>query len=125
MKKGFTLVELLAVIAILGLLGLIAVPVVTNTIKKSRTDLYNVQISNIKDAAKVWASDNIASLPEETNESTIVTLGTLKNNGLVESDIKDPRDKTLFSDTDTCVVITKTSTGYNYVVSFDDDCTNE
>ena len=38
MKKGFTLVELLAVIVILAILALIAVPIVTNIIDKAEKD---------------------------------------------------------------------------------------
>ena len=38
MKKGFTLVELLAVIVILGVLALITVPIVTNIINKAEED---------------------------------------------------------------------------------------
>lgn len=40
MKKGFTLVELLAVITILGLLALIIVPKVQKTIKDSKKNIY-------------------------------------------------------------------------------------
>ena len=35
-KKGFTLVELIAVIVILGLIGIIIVPTVNDTIQKQR-----------------------------------------------------------------------------------------
>ena len=117
MKKGFTLIELLAVIVILGLLSLIAVPTVTNSIKKYRTNLYEVQISNIKDAARVWGSDNIASLPSNVGGTLVLKLGDLKSAGLIDDDIKDPRTKVLFDDDNTYVTITKTSSGYTYVVT--------
>lgn len=117
MKKGFTLVELLAVIVILGLLSLIAVPAVTNSIRKYRKDLYDTQISNIQDSARIWASDNITELKEEVGQSTVVTLKTLKEAGLVDDDIKDPRNKKKFDDDNTYVTIEKTSKGYKYTVT--------
>lgn len=122
MKKGFTLVELLAVIGILGLIGLITIPVVTNTLNKSKKDLYEAQLSSIKDAAKVWGVDNLDSMPEKENDSIVVTLGMLKDAGLVDEDLKDPRTKEVFDDDNTCVVVTMTSKGYKYDVSFDNDC---
>ena len=53
-KKGFTLVELLAVITLLGLLGLIVVPIVTNTIENQRikTDLQLTKL--FEKSAKVY-----------------------------------------------------------------------
>ena len=47
-RKGFTLIEVLAVIALIALLGLIAVPGVLRTIKGSRESTYNMMVSNIK-----------------------------------------------------------------------------
>ena len=35
-KRGFTLVELIAVIALLGIIGLIAIPVVEGIVKRSK-----------------------------------------------------------------------------------------
>ena len=63
-KKGFTLVELLAVIMILGLVGLIAIPTVTKVIKNSKQKLYDSQITMIEQSGKKWGIDNINRLSE-------------------------------------------------------------
>ena len=47
-KKGFTLVELLAVIVILALLAIVSSTVVFKLIDDSRKDLYNDQIELIE-----------------------------------------------------------------------------
>ena len=52
MKKGFTLVEMLAVITLLGLLALVIIPASEAIIKNSKNDSYNIQIQNIKNAMK-------------------------------------------------------------------------
>ena len=51
-KKGFTLVELLAVIIILSLLALLASTSVSKIVKDSKSDLYDTQINLIKSAYK-------------------------------------------------------------------------
>ena len=43
-KKGFTLVELLAVITVIAIIGLISVPVVEGIVKRSRQKAYDRQI---------------------------------------------------------------------------------
>ena len=52
-KNGFTLIELLAVIALLGILVTIAGFSVTSILKKSKSDINDVQGSRIIDAAKL------------------------------------------------------------------------
>lgn len=84
MKKGFTLIELLAVIAVLGILGLIIIPNVTGTLKKQKKNMYDVQIKNIEEAAKGWASKNVFSL----GDTTTIHLKDLV--GFIDTDINNP-----------------------------------
>lgn len=50
MKKGFTLVELLAVITILGLIVLITAPIVRNTVETQRYKQFQVTIEGMMNA---------------------------------------------------------------------------
>ena len=54
MKKGFTLVEVLAVIVILGLLVAIISPVVNNLLGDSEDALYDKQINNLKKSNEIY-----------------------------------------------------------------------
>ena len=115
-KNGFTLIEILAVIIILGVVGLIVMPVVTSSLKESKDELYNVQISNIKEAAKTWAADNIYTLPTEINKSVIVTLGTLQTEGYIDAGIKNPKTNEEFNVEETCVKVLYNGKKYTYSV---------
>ena len=53
MKKGITLVELLAVIIILGIVTSIAVPIVLNVISVSRMNAYVKNVEMVRKAASV------------------------------------------------------------------------
>ena len=92
MKRGFTLIELLAVITILSIIILIASVSLSNVLKDSKEDLSNSQITAIKEAAKSWSSDNMDILPTGNNCS-FLTLKDLKEVGLLDEKIIDPKDK--------------------------------
>ena len=62
-KKGFTLIELMAVITILVVLSLIIVPIVDKNVKRSKEDMYKIQIENIRMAGQGYFSDHISSKP--------------------------------------------------------------
>lgn len=73
-KKGFTLIEILAVITILGLLGLVTIPYISSSIEKSKKKAYRETINSIIESTKIYRANN--DYDAITNELIDVT-GTL------------------------------------------------
>jgi prepilin-type N-terminal cleavage/methylation domain-containing protein len=74
MKKGFTLVELLAVIIILGLLSTILVTNIMKSYDESKEQAYNLLISDIENATKDYLdthNDILSSLTPSSPSKTI------------------------------------------------------
>lgn len=101
-KKGFTLVELLAVIIILGVLLMIAVPAVQNVIKKAKNNATQKQAELFIDAAK-----KMAIIDEATSDMLIYKLSDL------DSDV----DKNRFTG---MVVALKENGSYKYYIYLND-----
>ena len=117
-KKGFTLVELMAIIIVLGIISLIVIPTVNDTLTKQKEKLYEKQVDTIEKAAESWASANTDKLPEE-DESICVELSELISSGFIQNgDIKDPRSNELM---DGCVNITYGSSYNQYVYEYVDE----
>ena len=112
-KKGFTLVELLAVIIILSLVLVIAVPSVNKYIKQSKEKAYNTQISTIIEAVQAYASANSGLLPRKEEFVVKITLGQLKSSGLIKKEVKNPNDDKYFDDALT-IEIKKKGETYTY-----------
>ena len=115
MKKGFTLVELIATLIVLAIIGMITFPVVNNSIKNGQEKLYKAQIKEIEEACEKWAYSNIDLLPSN-GETITVTLLELKKAGLLPLDVRDPRDKQLLPN-DMQVVIKSDNNIYSFVVN--------
>ena len=115
MKRGFTLIELMAVIVVLGIISVIVIPAVDRFIRSSQYASYDVQIDYIKDAAKNWAADNYNRIPDNNLESITIYLSQLKTEGYISENITNPLTKTLFSN-DTTIVITKKNDGLSITV---------
>ena len=90
-KKGFTLVELLAVIIILSLLVLITSTSVTKVLKDSKNKLSSAQIGLIESAAKAWSADNLENM-SDTETCQYLTVKDLKLYGLLSDGLKDPKN---------------------------------
>lgn len=123
-KNGFTLVELLAVLAIIAIVGLIIVPTVDRAIKKSRQELYNVQVNNIKSAAKEYMMDNLSKLPDDTNPIVVLTLkdlfdgvSTNDSGGYLERPIENPINRKNFDENQTIITVKKENKSYIYEVT--------
>lgn len=118
-KKGFTLIELLAVIVILGLLGLLAIPAIEKTLKKSKSDLYEIQITNIIDGAKNWIADHPYAIPKNNNDELTISLCELKVGSYVDVKISNPRTNKMF-DCATKIKIRNVNNVYKYDIDFTD-----
>lgn len=57
MKKGFTLVELIAVIAIIGLLSIMIIPNIIDLFNKSNNDSMKIVENEVLDAANLYIED--------------------------------------------------------------------
>ena len=118
MKKGFTLVELLATITILGIIALLLVPTVTGVISNFRNDSSEKQKKSIVAAAKLWGSDHRLELPTTEGETMCVSVAELKN-GYLEDDIVDPDTKEAISDH---VGVEIKRVGKSYEYTYTDSC---
>lgn len=80
-KKGFTLIEILAVITILAILGLVTIPIISNSIEKSKKKAYRETINSIIESTKIYRANN--DYEAVTNELIDVT------GALIEYEHKD------------------------------------
>lgn len=114
MKKGFTLIELIAVILILATIGLIVFPIVNGTIKSNKEKLYNAQIKEIELACEKWAYANIDLLPLDGNSITL-TIYELKRMGFLPIDMHNPMNDEIIPN-DMRITISNLNGNYKYNV---------
>lgn len=110
-NKGFTLAELLGVIVILGLIALVTIPAITDSLKRYRKNLSEIQVDNIVTAAKNWGSDHLLELPDTEGETIVITIRDLQVKGYLKDELKDPDTK---KDLNTAAEITIKRVGKNY-----------
>ena len=110
-KKGFTLVELLTVIALLAIFALVTIPAVDNILKKQKTKIYQQNIETIKDALKLLNNE----IEIDDGDEYQLTLGDLKDEGLIDPNFKNPLTKKLYSN-NSRLSITRIGEQYKYNV---------
>jgi len=83
MKKGFTLVELMAVILLIGLLTVFAIPAVVNQVGKKGEEVDKVTREIIYSAADLYINDKNIIISEDESYCE-VTLQKLINEGYLD-----------------------------------------
>ena len=88
-KKGFTLIEILAVIIIIGIVALIAIPSITGYLNSSKETTFETYEKSMEDAAKnrivnCLSSNGDCELPEG-NQVLKTTLETLIEEGYIDN----------------------------------------
>jgi prepilin-type N-terminal cleavage/methylation domain-containing protein len=111
-KKGFTLVELLAVIVILGIVAVITVPIISRVIKKAGTDVFSINEELMSKGAESYFSINDDLLPTYIGGKSTVTLTNLVADGYMK-DIKNPKDESTLCE-GYVVAIKDAIEGYEY-----------
>lgn len=72
-KKGFTLVELLAVLVLISLLMGLAIPGINRISNNMKKKSYNQKIKLIESAAELWGQDNKTRLQADTDCSSEIS----------------------------------------------------
>ena len=88
-RKGFTLVELLAVIAIMGILSGVAIMAVTRYLNKSKEHAYDTIFNSVKDASINYILDQNIKI---TVTPTSINISDLVDDGYLETPL-DPNKK--------------------------------
>ena len=123
MKKGFTLVEIIAILIILAVISTIALPAVISAIEDSRQRAYDSQVNIIIESAKKWGVENTELLP--TGDSTYkLYLSKLVNEQYVANaengKIRNPKNSKSYMEG--CIYISFNETYNQYIYEYKDGC---
>ncbi len=88
-KKGYTLVELLAVVIILGILSSITAIAVINVKKKQDVNNFRNEISGILTGAKRYETEHPGAMTPSVDLNANVKLSDLVNDGYTDIDSYD------------------------------------
>ncbi len=79
-RKGFTLIELIAMMTVLGILMAIAVPNISGILKSNKENIQVEDINKMIETAKEKFKDNEVSYPRNDEACTVLTLKSINEN---------------------------------------------
>ena len=92
-KRGFTMVELLAVIVIVGVISVLGIVGVSRYISDARNAKEQEEKDNIAMAARLYMQANRELLPRTIGDSTSVQVSELRRTNYLKEDVKDQYGK--------------------------------
>ena len=97
MKKGFTLVELIAVVTLLGILLVFAYPKIADISEKKNSEISEAKMKLIETAAvdymDRYANDAEKGILQNIGDINCISLEDLENENLIPVDISDIKKK--------------------------------
>lgn len=115
-RKGFTLIEIMAVIAVLAVVTLVTAPTITRMYKESSDEEYSKYLDTLILATETYITSNIDRYPELkiAGSSIVVSVGTLRNEGYVKKELINPKTKSNTLNSDGLKVTVKSDLSYEY-----------
>ncbi|MCI5678077.1 MAG: dockerin type I domain-containing protein [Candidatus Faecisoma sp.] len=119
-KKGFTLIEMLAIIILLSVIALITYPIINNVVSDSKDEIYDKQISELVRLSNTWVTKNMDSLEIKNGYKYYLSFNELFEQGFVsKEDIINPKTgENLLG----CMVVTYNSLTDGFDVEYDESC---
>lgn len=117
MKKGFTLVELLAVLVILGVITLVAVPNIMKTNENSRQKEIDEYKKTIENAAEIYVEthpNNQGVIGLVNGEELCVEKDAILEYGLLNKNLRNPQTSASVEDEAWSVMVKKVSDEFQY-----------
>ena len=94
MKKGFTLVELLAVLTLIAFIMIISIPIMETILSNSENKTRKAQVDLIVEAARKWSIKNVTDIVFDEEGDYFLSLTDLKKTEFMDDkEIKDPSTK--------------------------------
>ena len=120
-KRGFTLIEIIAIIILLSVIALITYPVINNLITEGKEKLYEKQINELERLSNTWVTNNINKLKTKDGYVYDLSFEELNEQGFTsDKQIKNPKTgKNLTG----CMKVTYNSSKKGYDVAYDESCT--
>ena len=90
-RKGFSLVELLAVVVILGLLAAIGIVATTSLVDKAKSEKMDSQKNTVTLSAQTYMQNNKNLVPKIIGESSIIKVSDLRTKKYLTEDIENDK----------------------------------
>ena len=87
MKKGFTLVEMIAVIGIIAIMSLMVMPLIINQISSKKDDISDATKEIIYTATDLYLNNSVKT--KSVGDELCVKIETLMSKGYLKSPLKD------------------------------------
>ena len=112
-KKGFTLVELLAVLVILAAIMGIAIPSITSSLERNKEKQNNNKYKMLESFAEIYVSDHKSAIYNNmgANNQCIISISELNDEGyLTDDSAKDSDDNNIIG----YIIFDRSNFSYTY-----------